>query len=64
MKDKETFYIDNNGSLLEMYRHDRTTKNLVAWNKYGVIAKFMELLMPTVEQLKKGESISITVEKQ
>jgi len=38
-------------------------KNLVAWDKYRVIAKFMELLMQTVDQIEKGESISITVKK-
>jgi len=60
---EETFYIDNNDGWFEMYRHDRTQKNLEAWDKYRVIAKFMELLMQTVDQIEKGESISITVKK-
>lgn len=60
---EETFYIYNDDGLIEMYRHDRNIKNLEAWNKYSTIAKFVELLMPTIDQLKKGESISITVKK-
>ena len=46
---EETFYIDNNDGLVEMYRHDRTRKNLEAGNKYSVIARFVELLVPTID---------------
>lgn len=59
----ETFYIDNYAGVIEMYRHDRKPEHREAWGKYSVPAKFLELLMPTIHQLKRGESLTITVKK-
>ena len=55
----ETFYIDNHAGVIELYRYDSRE----AWGKYSVPAKFLEMLMPTIDQLKRGESLTITVKK-
>lgn len=60
---KTIIYIDNYDGLIEMYRYDRIPEHREACGKYSVIAEFMELLMPTIDQIKKGESLKITVEK-
>lgn len=60
---ESTFNIANHDGLLEMFRGDRTVRNLEAYGKYQVTARFMELLMPTVDQLKNGENLIISVKK-
>jgi hypothetical protein len=57
-----TYYIDCDEGH-DLYEHDRTDKNHLAFSKYTVVTKFMERLMVTIDQMHDGDTLEITVKK-
>lgn len=64
MKRTKTLYFDNFADCIELHRSDRTIKNELANNKGNAIGAFMAILVNEVDNLRNGESLSVTITKE
>ena len=59
-----TFYIDKDDGGYVMFRDTRKDKDKVAYGKYGVLGRFIEMMAASLDQQKDGETIVITTTKE
>lgn len=59
-----TFYIDKDDGGHEMFRDTREIKNAIAYGKAGVLGKFIEMMVRSLDLQEAGETIVIKTKKR
>lgn len=58
-----TFYIDKDDGGHVMFRDTREIKNALAYGKAGVLGKFVEMMVRSLDLQESGETIVIETKK-
>ena len=59
-----TYYLDDEDGIINLYRYDRTDKNLLAYNKGDAVGALVAIIVNELERLPKNESISVSIKRE